>query len=81
VQSDLQWYATGLPHSTLWAVLRFWGIPEDFVTLFKKYAEAPLKMTATPGENVRTRRRGIPITDAFETLFSEWMWRSIESRA
>ncbi|KAH5145377.1 hypothetical protein HBH69_181900 [Parastagonospora nodorum] len=71
VQSDLQWYATGLPHSTLWAVLRFWGIPDDFIALFKKYAEAPLRMTATPGENVRTRRRGIPITDAFETLFGE----------
>lgn len=71
VQSDLQWYATGLPHSTLWAVLRFWGVPEDFMTLFSKYAEAPLRMTATPGEDVRIRRRGIPITDAFETLFGE----------
>jgi hypothetical protein len=71
VQSDLQWYATGLPHSTLWAVLRFWGVPEDFVSLFRKYAEAPLRMTAIPGENVRTRKRGIPITDAFETLFGE----------
>jgi hypothetical protein len=71
IQSDLQWYATGLPHSTLWAVLRFWGIPEDFIALFKKYAEAPLRMSATPGENVRTRKRGIPITDAFETLFGE----------
>jgi hypothetical protein len=71
VQSDLQWYATGLPHSTLWAVLRFWGIPEDFIALFKKYAEAPLRMSPTPGENVRTRKRGIPITDAFETLFGE----------
>jgi hypothetical protein len=71
VQSDLQWYATGLSHSTLWAVLRFWGIPEDFITLFRKYAEAPLRMTATPGENVHTRLRGIPITDAFETLFGE----------
>jgi hypothetical protein len=71
VQSDLQWYATGLSHSTLWAVLRFWGIPKDFITLFKKYAEAPLRMTATPGENVRTRLRGIPITDAFETFFGE----------
>ncbi|KAF2833501.1 hypothetical protein CC86DRAFT_400119 [Ophiobolus disseminans] len=71
VQSDLQWYATGLPHSTLFAVLRFWGIPEVFITFFKKYAEAPLRMTATPGENVQTRRRGIPITDAFETLFGE----------
>jgi hypothetical protein len=71
VQSDLQWYATGLPHSTLLAVFRFWGIPEDFIAFFKKYAEAPLRMTATPGENVRTRKRGIPITDSFETLFGE----------
>ncbi|KAJ4372889.1 hypothetical protein N0V83_003180 [Neocucurbitaria cava] len=71
VQSDLQWYATGLPHSTLFAVLRFWGVPEDWISLFRKYAEAPLRMTATPGENVRTRKRGIPITDAFETLFGE----------
>jgi hypothetical protein len=28
-------------------------------------------MTAAPGEDVRTRRRGIPITDAFGTLFGE----------
>jgi hypothetical protein len=71
VQSDLQWYATGLPHSTLFAVLRFWGIPEDFIALFKKYAEAPLRISPTPGDNVRTRQRGIPITDAFEKLFGE----------
>lgn len=71
VQSDLQWYATALPHSTLFAVLRFWGIPQDWITLFKKYAEAPLRMTPTPGENVRIRKRGIPITDAFETFFGE----------
>jgi hypothetical protein len=71
VQSDLQWYATGLPHSTLLAVLRFWGIPEDFIAFFKKYAEAPLRMSPTPGDNVRTRQRGVPITDAFETLFGE----------
>ncbi|KAJ4353910.1 uncharacterized protein N0V89_005641 [Didymosphaeria variabile] len=71
VQSDLQWYATGLPHSTLFAVLRFWGIPEGWISFFKKFAEAPLRMDPTPGQNVRTRKRGIPITDAFEKLFGE----------
>jgi hypothetical protein len=71
VQSDLQWYATGLPHSTLWAVLRFWGVPEDWIRFFKKFAEAPLRMSATPSEDVRVRKRGIPITDAFEKLFGE----------
>ncbi|KAJ4302624.1 hypothetical protein N0V90_001513 [Kalmusia sp. IMI 367209] len=71
VQSDLQWYATGLPHSTLYAVLRFWGMPEDWMAFFKKFAEAPLRMDSTPGQDVRTRKRGIPITDAFEKLFGE----------
>jgi hypothetical protein len=71
VQSDLQWYATGLPHSTLFAVMRFWGVPEEWITFFKKFAEAPLRMESTPGENVRIRKRGIPITDAFEKLFGE----------
>lgn len=78
VQSDLQWYATGIPHSTLFAVLRFWGIPEDYISLFRKYAEAPLRMSPTPGDNVRTRKRGIPITDAFETLFGEIVLLSMD---
>lgn len=67
-----------LPHSTLWAVLRFWGMPEDWITFFKKFAEAPLRMTATPGDNVRTRKRGIPITDAFEKLFGECVLFSMD---
>lgn len=71
IQSDLQWYATGLPHSTLLAVMRFWGVPEDWLAFFKKFAEAPLRMDPTPGQDVRTRKRGIPITDAFEKLFGE----------
>ncbi|KAF1957311.1 hypothetical protein CC80DRAFT_592605 [Byssothecium circinans] len=71
VQSDLQWYATGLPHSTLFAVLRFFGVPDNWMKFFTKFAEAPLRMGEVPGEDVRTRRRGIPITDAFEKLFGE----------
>ncbi|KAF2259645.1 hypothetical protein CC78DRAFT_524503 [Lojkania enalia] len=71
VQSDLQWYATSLPHSTLFTVLRFWGVPESWIIFFKKFAEAPLRMNETPGQNVRIRKRGIPITDAFEKLFGE----------
>jgi hypothetical protein len=71
VQSDLHWYATDLPHSTLFAVLRFWGVPKDWIDLFEKYAVVPLRMTTTPGEDVKYRKRGIPIADAFETLFGE----------
>jgi hypothetical protein len=78
VQSDLQWYATGLPHSTLFAVLRFWGVSEDWINFFRKFAEAPLRMNPTPGEDVRIRKRGIPITDAFEKLFGECVLFSMD---
>ncbi|PVH96904.1 hypothetical protein DM02DRAFT_730914 [Periconia macrospinosa] len=71
VQSDLQWYASGMPHSTLFAVLRFWGVPEYWISFFRKFAEAPLRMDETPGRDVNTRKRGIPITDAFEKFFGE----------
>ena len=78
VQSDLQWYATGLPHSTLWAVLGFWGVPADWLSFFKKFAEAPLRMGSTPGVDVRARKRGIPITDAFEKFFGECVLFSMD---
>jgi hypothetical protein len=46
IQSDLQWYATGLPHSTIFAVLGFIGIPEERIGFFRKSLEAPLNMAA-----------------------------------
>lgn len=71
VQSDLQWYATGLPHTTIHAIMRFWGISDSWLAFFTKFMEAPLRMDPTPGQNVRIRKRGIPITDCFEKLFGE----------
>lgn len=52
-------------------MLRFWGVPEDWLALLRKYADAPLRMTVTLGADVKIRRRGVPITDAFETLFGQ----------
>ena len=74
IQSDLQWYATGLPHSTLSALMRFIGVPEVWTTFFTKFLEAPLNMgptleNSTPG--VRVRKRGIPIAHALEVFFGE----------
>ncbi|MCJ1229281.1 hypothetical protein MMC12_005946 [Toensbergia leucococca] len=76
VQSDLQWYATGLPHSTLSAVMRFIGVPEAWITFFTKFLEAPLNMSPclerlVPDDRVRVRKRGIPIAHALEVFFGE----------
>jgi hypothetical protein len=75
IQSDLQWYATGLPHSTIFAVMRFIGFPEEWIEFFKKSLEAPLNMAAAShdgqSKGPKTRKRGVPMAHAPEKLIGE----------
>ena len=69
VQSDFQWFATGIAHATVFAVLRFLGFQEEWITFFKKVMEPPLNML--DGGDVRIRKRGLPMAHIFEKLFGE----------
>lgn len=69
VQSDFQWFATGIPHTSIFAVLRFIGFQEEWITFFKKALEPPLNMLT--GEPVRTRKRGLPMAHIFEKFIGE----------
>ena len=69
VQSDFQWFATGIAHSTVFAVMRFMGFQEEWITFFKKVLEPPLNML--DGEPVRIRKRGLPMAHVFEKLLGE----------
>lgn len=72
VQTDLQWYATGIPHSTIFAVLRSAGLPPKWLTWIRKYLEVPLTMDASGGgSGVRKRVRGIPMSHALEKYLGE----------
>ncbi|KAL8992579.1 MAG: hypothetical protein Q9169_006988 [Polycauliona sp. 2 TL-2023] len=72
VQSDIQWFYTSLSHSTIFTVLRYFGMPETWMTFFKKYLETPLKMIYESGESeVRSRRRGVPIAHAISNFMAE----------
>ncbi|KAK5082531.1 hypothetical protein LTR70_008189 [Exophiala xenobiotica] len=73
VQTDLQWFATSVPHSTIFAILRFSGLPEKWLSWFRSYLEVPLNMTKTMGEDqeVKRRKRGIPMAHALEKYLGE----------
>jgi hypothetical protein len=75
IQSDLQWYATSIPHSTVYTALKFIGFSEDWVEFFRKYLETPLNMDKSfEGHDrvgPRKRRRGIPIAHASEKIIGE----------
>ncbi|KAH8891729.1 hypothetical protein GQ53DRAFT_746225 [Thozetella sp. PMI_491] len=73
VQSDLQWYATGLSHTTIFAVMRFLGFPEKLVDFYRKVLQAPLNMSEADGTSTgpRTRLRGVPMAHATEKFIGE----------
>lgn len=73
VQSDLQWYATGLSHSTIFAIMRFIGMSEEWIAFFKKFLEAPLNMSPSSGDasKPQIRKRGVPMAHAPEKLIGE----------
>ena len=69
LQSDFKWFATGIAHSTIEAVLRFAGFSIDWITFFKKVLEPPMDMLN--GQPVRTRKRGLPMAHIFEKFIGE----------
>lgn len=73
VQTDLQWFATSIPHSTVYAVLKFCGLSDEWLRWFRAYLEVPLNTTKAAGEEQQTRRRkrGIPIAHALEKYLGE----------
>ena len=71
VQSDIAWFAAGMPHSTVFALLRFFGVSETWIAFFRKFAEAPLRMSDAPDAEVKIRKRGVPMAHALEKLLGE----------
>lgn len=63
-----------LPHETVFAVLKFFGVSETWLGFFKTFLEAPLKFT-DDGESTptRTRRRGTPSSHVLSDVFGETM--------
>lgn len=75
IQSDLKWYATGLSHTTIFAVMRFVGFSERLISFYKKMLQAPLNMVSAPGDTPtgepRIRQRGVPMAIAPERFTGE----------
>ncbi|KAL2867663.1 uncharacterized protein BJX67DRAFT_75870 [Aspergillus lucknowensis] len=75
VQSDLRWYATALPHSTIFAVMSYIGFSEKWTSFFRKYLASPLNMDHSSEGRApmgpRIRRRGVPMAHSSEKFIGE----------
>jgi hypothetical protein len=75
VQSDLRWYATGLPHSTIFAVMSYIGFSEKWIGFFRKYLASPLNMDKSSEGRTpvgpQVRQRGVPMAHSSEKFIGE----------
>lgn len=72
LQSDFRWFGPSLPHSTIFIILEFFGVPARWLKFFRKFLEAPVKFVHDgPGAQVQIKKCGIPITHALSTFMGE----------
>lgn len=72
LQSDFRWFGPSLPHVTIMAVLRFFGVSDRWLDFFEKFLKAPIKF-AMDGSDAQTqiRRSGVPLQHRLSDALSE----------
>lgn len=69
VRTDMDWFGPSLPHESIIAILRFFGIPSDWLEFFRAFLRMPIRFPGDP--EVRTRVRGTPIAYVLSAFFGE----------
>lgn len=67
-------FASALPHDTILTTLKYIGVPEEWISFFKRFLRAPLNIrtiTRDASDHVRTRTCGVPIAHGLGTFFEE----------
>ncbi|KAG4428766.1 hypothetical protein IFR05_015754 [Cadophora sp. M221] len=72
VRTDFAWFGPSLPHSTMFAVLKFFKVSDRWVDFFRRSLEAPMKFIQDgPDSSVQTRKRGTPISGPLSDVLAE----------
>lgn len=72
IRSDFKSFGPSIPHSTIMAVMRFFGVSHKWLNFFKKALEVPLKF-ANDGPNAQVRKclRGTPMSSPLADVMTE----------
>ncbi|KAJ3133081.1 hypothetical protein HDU90_006423 [Geranomyces variabilis] len=72
VQTDFRWFGPSLSHSTIAAVMQFFGVTEVWRGFFQTFLNAPLRFIQDgPDGKIRKRERGVPMSHMLSTMFGE----------
>lgn len=72
IRSDFTWFGPSLPHSSIFAVLEFFGVDAEWLDFFKRILEAPIRFKDDSADTPnRTRKRGTPVSTPIADVFGE----------
>lgn len=72
VRSDFKWFGPSLPHSTMFAVLRYFGVSDRWISFFQRALEAPIQFVNDgPNAPVQVRKRGTPVSGPLSDFLGE----------
>lgn len=72
LQSDFRWFGPSMPHATIMAVLRFFGVSDQWLKFFEKFLKAPVKFVQDgPGAQAQVRQSGVPIAHRLSDALGE----------
>ncbi|KAF1957047.1 hypothetical protein CC80DRAFT_535009 [Byssothecium circinans] len=74
VTAKFEAFAEALPHQTILTVLKFIGMPKQWLDVFTRFLKAPLNMGPVvrgTDDQILTRTCGVPVNHGFEVFFTE----------
>jgi hypothetical protein len=72
IRSDFHWFGPFLPHETIFAMLEFLGMPEEWLHFFRKFLQAPMRFGQDgPDGQSQVRQTGVPMSHALSDVFGE----------
>ncbi|RDW80408.1 hypothetical protein BP5796_05106 [Coleophoma crateriformis] len=71
-RAEFDQWGPSLPHSTIFAVLSFFGFSDKWLRFFRRFLEAPLKFMQDGSDaQSRNRKRGVPQSHVLSEVFGE----------
>ncbi|EON97561.1 hypothetical protein UCRPA7_6925 [Phaeoacremonium minimum UCRPA7] len=72
IRSDFKWFGPSIPHTSIFAVLDYFGVNDEWIEFFRKVLEAPLRFKQDPASApAQIRRRGTPLSTPLADFFGE----------
>ncbi|OLN84921.1 hypothetical protein CCHL11_03907 [Colletotrichum chlorophyti] len=74
IRSDLKWFGPSVPHSSIFAVLEFFGVRAEWIDFFRRVLECPLRFSQDPPDApAQVRKRGTPLSTPLADVVAETM--------